>query len=102
MDVSTGAEREWDDFGGGDRCMCVDDFGDLLLMSIVDLSANAGRSRIIDLGLDIVNEPGLVRAVEFIQNSVAAETIQRAICNCVVTLDFTFVKVISLRDHPEV
>ena len=64
-------------------------------------SANAGRGRIIDLGLDVVNEPGLVRAVEFIQDGVTAETIQRAISNSVVALDFAFVEVISFRDNTE-
>ena len=99
--MTTGAKSEWDNFGGGNRGMSVDDFSDLFLVGIVDLSADAGRGRIIDLGLDVVNEPGLVRAVEFIQDGVTAETIQRAISNSVVALDFAFVEVISFRDNTE-
>ncbi len=67
--MTTGAESKWDNFGGGNRGMRVDDFSDLFLVGIVDLSADAGRGRIIDLGLDVVNEPRLVRAVEFVQGS---------------------------------
>ena len=100
--MATGAECEWDNFGGGNRRVCVDNFSDLLLVSVVDLSANAGRGRIIDLGLDVVNEPGLVRAVEFVQNGVTAEAIQRAICDSVVALNFAFVEVISFGDNTEI
>ena len=100
--MTTGAESEWDNFGGGNRGMRVDDFSDLFLVGIVDLSADAGRGRIIDLGLDVVNEPRLVRAVEFVQNGVAAEAIQRAICDSAVALNFAFVEVLPFGDNTEI
>ncbi len=43
MDVSASAKRKWDDSGGGDGSMCVDYFGNFLLVSCVDLFANALR-----------------------------------------------------------
>ena len=57
MDVATSAEGEWDDSRGGDGRVRIDYLSNLLLVSSADLSANACSGGVINLSLNIINEP---------------------------------------------
>ena len=94
MDVTASTKGKRYDFGGGDRCVGTNKFRDFLLMSLINFFAHASGSRVVNLGLHVVNEPRLVRAVKLVQDGVTTEATQGPAGDVMVSFDFTPMEVI--------
>jgi len=96
MDVTASAKGERYDFRRRDRRVSTNKFRDFLLMSLVNFFAHASSTRVINLGLHVVNEPGIVRAVRLIQDGITTEAAQGPASDVMVSFDFAPMEVILL------
>jgi len=100
--VSISGERERNDFSDRDRSMGINKLRDLILISAVNVFAEASSVRMINLSLNVVNEPRAIRAVELVQHSVTSHAAEGAIGDSMIALDFALVEVVSLRHDTKI